>query len=835
MRNHEENGGRNDSEAMNSGIQRHPAPSVNMARTLERFPVGVLLLNKEGAVTFVNPAAHSILGCSPHRLADRALFDLVREVVHEEDVSPVLELAKTLVAGEQTKEIVFRLRPKPTAKEEEGATSLRWVAAVASNQLDNPDLEAVLVGLRDISEHMQAHTRLKHSERFLHAVVQAAQDAIVAIDNEGKIIFWSPAAERLFGYTEGEMVGKEALALFAPPDSYERYRQAFRKVARTGKAGIVGRTVQLVARKRSGVTFPAELSLVSFRAEEGEPPQALAIIRDISARKRAEAESIHQAQLLESLRQSAERLASTSGTREIAERVVEACVEVMGADLAWVGLAQPDGSVEVLAQCPADHAYLSSVEVRWDESPLGKGPTGTAIRTRQTQVVANAKQDERVRLWRSSMAKHHMRSVAAIPLVSGGRRVFGSLNLYSKKTGFFSPEVLHVTEAFANLAAAALESAHALKKSEEGLSRLQALRNIDMAITSSLDSRVTLRVLLEEVIGQLAVDAADVLVLRSETQSLEFLAGRGFRSKEIELTRLRLGEGYSGRSALERKVVVVPDLEKSADSSRRELLEREGFVSFACAPLVSRGKVLGVLEAFCRTRLSLDNHWAEFLEAVASQAAIAIESAQLFSELERSHVELVVAYDATIEGWSRAMDYRDKATEGHTLRVTELTVQLARRLGVTEEEIVHVRRGALLHDMGKLGVPDYILQKPGPLTAEEWELMRHHPQIAYDMLAPIAYLRPALDIPLCHHERWDGSGYPRGLKGEEIPLAARIFAVADVWDALTNDRPYRPAWSKEEARAYLREQAGRQFDPKVVEALFELERGESQDLSSDWP
>ena len=183
-----------------------------------------------------------------------------------------------------------------------------------------------------------------------------------------------------------------------------------------------------------------------------------------------------------------------------------------------------------------------------------------------------------------------------------------------------------------------------------------------------------------------------------------------------------------------------------------------------------------------------------------------------------------MAYGATIEGWSRAMDLRDRETEGHTQRVTAITTQLARMFDLHEEEILQIRRGSLLHDMGKLGIPDYILHKPGPLTEEEWELMRKHPVFAYEMLSPIHYLKPAIDIPYSHHEKMDGSGYPRGLKGEEIPLAARIFAVADVYDALTSDRPYRPAWSKEKALNYIREQTGHHFDPIVVEKFFQLIR-----------
>jgi len=192
------------------------------------------------------------------------------------------------------------------------------------------------------------------------------------------------------------------------------------------------------------------------------------------------------------------------------------------------------------------------------------------------------------------------------------------------------------------------------------------------------------------------------------------------------------------------------------------------------------------------------------------------------AKIKQQAEELKKAYDATLEGWARALELRDKDTEGHTRRVTELAMKLARAISVPEEQLIHIHRGGILHDIGKMAVPDEILHKSAPLTAEEMEIMRRHPQYAYDMLSRIEYLRPALDIPYCHHEHWDGSGYPRGLKGEEIPLAARIFAVADVFDALTSDRPYRSAWKIEDALEYILENAGKYFDPKIVTVFLSL-------------
>ena len=251
-----------------------------------------------------------------------------------------------------------------------------------------------------------------------------------------------------------------------------------------------------------------------------------------------------------------------------------------------------------------------------------------------------------------------------------------------------------------------------------------------------------------------------------------------------------------------------------------KLWKAEGFACYWCVPLIVKGEVKGVLEVYCRKAFTPDAEWLEFLEALAGQAAITIDTTQLFENLQRANLDLSLAYDATIEGWSRAMDLRDHETEGHTLRVTDLTMKLARAMRISESQLTAIRRGALLHDIGKMGVPDAILLKEGELTDEEWALMRQHPQLAHDMLAPIAYLNDALDIPYCHHEKWDGTGYPQGLKGDRIPLIARIFAVVDVWDALTNDRTYRRKWTKQKALEYIKEQSGMHFDPQVVDVFL---------------
>lgn len=369
------------------------------------------------------------------------------------------------------------------------------------------------------------------------------------------------------------------------------------------------------------------------------------------------------------------------------------------------------------------------------------------------------------------------------------------------------------------------ERIQAEQRVEAQLKRLRALRTIDQAIASSFDLRVTLDVLLEQVISQLNADGAVVLLLNQPLQRLEYAASRGFHSTTFRNVQIPLGQGFAGRAALDRRLVHVPNLfESGGDLARNLVLEQERFVTYFGIPLIVKGGVKGVLEVYHRRPFEPDTEWLEFLASLAGQAGIAVDNAQLFDGLQRSHHDLAIAYDATIEGWSRAMDLRDHETEGHTQTVTEVTVRLAIAAGLGNEALGHLRRGALLHDIGKLGIPDRVLFKPGPLSTEEWDLMRQHPQFAYDMLAAIPYLRPALDIPYSHHEKWDGSGYPRGLHGEHIPQAARLFAVVDVWDALRSDRPYRPAWPDDQVLEYLRAESGKHFDPQAVALFFEVLR-----------
>ena len=416
-----------------------------------------------------------------------------------------------------------------------------------------------------------------------------------------------------------------------------------------------------------------------------------------------------------------------------------------------------------------------------------------------------------------------VRSVLCIPVMTGDQV---TAIVYAYKTQAhrrpFDRRDMQLAVAISHQAALTIERTRLHDQTERRLKHVQALRAIDQAIAGSVDLRMTLNILLQHIVSQLQIDAVVVLLYNPYTNLLEYAAGQGFRTRKMERFRRRLGEGYAGQAALERRSVSIADLGQAHDFARAPLLAGENFVTYYGVPLIAKGQVKGVLEIFHRAPLNPDQEWLEFLETLAGQAAIAIDNAQLFDNLQHVNSELALAYDATIEGWSRALDLHDKEPEGHTQRVTEVTVRLARDMGLSEGELEHVRRGALLHDIGMMGVPDGIVLNPGPLTDEEWAIVRKHPEYAYQLLAPIPHLRSALDIPYGHHEKWDGAGYPNGLKGEQIPLAARVFAVVDVWDALRSDRPYRAGWPEEKVREHIESLSGTHFDPAVVEVFLRM-------------
>jgi len=353
-------------------------------------------------------------------------------------------------------------------------------------------------------------------------------------------------------------------------------------------------------------------------------------------------------------------------------------------------------------------------------------------------------------------------------------------------------------------------------------SQLGALMGIGHLINSSRGLKQVLEEVMDTLIRLMQAERG-FLMLKDESGELRIQTARGVNKGGAH------EETFSGSHTIISTVIDSgkPILTTNAQEDPRfgNQLSVAAFQlrSILCAPLKLKEELIGVIYVDHRGMPDMFHESdMTIITAFADQAAVAIDNARLFENLKATNEELQIAYEATLLGWVRALDLRDKETEGHTKRVTSLSIQLAQAMGVDDADLIHIQRGALLHDIGKMAIPDSILLKPSGLTSDELTIIRQHPVFAYEMLKPIQFLHRAIDIPYCHHEKWDGSGYPRCLKEDEIPFAARIFAIVDVWDALTSDRVYRKAVPPNEVQILLREQSGHHFDPRVVDKFHRI-------------
>jgi putative nucleotidyltransferase with HDIG domain len=546
-------------------------------------------------------------------------------------------------------------------------------------------------------------------------------------------------------------------------------------------------------------------------------------IKEIEYRKQVEASLLQISSRQEKIAAMARDLAATMDLQQI-YRISKKYIEQL-IDCTMFAISYPDELSGQIAPAflSLDRQELDLATFSLDEfSSLADCQARIyAIQDQSPKIFGDLKTINEIFACNCIIGRHEFNSAFFIPMVVEGQ-VTGMIDLMSARKNAYKEDDREWLSVVANLIGMVHRNASLYHQTQRRMEELAAMHEIESAVIMHAEIGNTFDTILDQIKKRFEVDAANILLFDPVRESLNYIAGFGFYNQEIEQTQLKLGEGLAGKCALERRLVFTPAADGSGLTFANEALwQAEGFVTGYNLPLIVNSKLLGVLAVFKRSLFRPDKDWLLFFEVLAGQIAIVVDYLNVIRDLQKANEDLLKAYDATIEGWSQAMDLRDHETEGHTQRVTQLTLDLAKSLGLDDEDLVHIRRGALLHDIGKLGVPDSILLKAGPLTDEEWVMMKKHPVYAYQMLEPIEYLNPALDIPYRHHERWDGSGYPHGLSGEEIPLAARIFAIVDVWDALTSDRPYRAAWSTGKVMAYIQEQAGVHFDPKLVELFVQ--------------
>jgi PAS domain S-box-containing protein/putative nucleotidyltransferase with HDIG domain len=622
-----------------------------------------------------------------------------------------------------------------------------------------PAIERELREAESRRHRKQAEEQNKYHARLLRHI----NDAVIATDNQFRITAWNRAAERIYGWTAAEVMGHNVDEILKYGLSEEQQVKAKEFLQENSSL----RSERIHAKKNGQLVYVEE-NTIALTDERGKITGYVSVNRDITQRRQAE-EALRENERLLSEAQSIGHVGSWSFN--LITNSLQYSDEMYR--LFDVSPREFPHTTEAFLNLiyPLDHPRA----VQWmEELRTGRQPSELTFR-----------------IFRKNGELRYLQCKGAITFDSSGKPV-----------------------RFIGMALDITERRLAEIQIHQQIEHLKALREIDQAISTSFDLNLTLDILISQVISQLQVDAAAILLADPDGKMFNYVKGKGFRTNAVESASLLLADSPPAR---ERRLIQIESLKDSPDKRLLTTLGvSENFMCYFGVPLIVKGKIKGILEVFHRAPLYPYLEWLDFLNTLAGQAGIAIENATLFENLEQSNRELSHAYDATIEGWSRALDLRDKETEGHTQRVTEITIHLARSFGFSEEDLLHIRRGALLHDIGKMGVPDHILLKREPLTEEEWIIMQKHAQYAYDLLSPIAFLASALDIPYCHHEKWDGTGYPRGLKGEEIPLAARLFAVVDVWDALRSDRPYRSAWSAEETLTYIREQSGKHFDPEVV-------------------
>ena len=664
---------------------------------------------------------------------------------------------------------------------------------------------AVVRALRDAEnrrERRRAEETLRESEERFRAVANSANDGIVSTDSQGIMFYWNKAAHAMFGYTDEEILG-QSLTILIPERYQEKYQDVLKYWFTNYENRQLSRTVETVGRRKDGSEFPIELSVGSWNTREG--TFFTGIVRDITERKHYELER-------EAIITASQALRKATTRTEILTVILDQVIALFKADGSMLGLPNPIiGGITIEMGRGIIGERFTGLNI-----PPGEGVSGWVIENKKPYLNNHADTDS---LFYHSDLLADSHCVASVPLIAQERAIGA---LWIARRDDITEQEVRLLNAIADIAANAIHRVTLFEQTEQQLHHLTALHQIDLAISTNFDSNITFNVILNSVKNELEVDAVSILLLDPVTHTLDYAAGIGFRTRSIERSNVKLGDGYTGRATQEYRTVSCPDLRQARGTfSRSSLLADEEFAAYYATPLIVKGQVKGVLELFHRKTLDPTQEWLDYFETLATQAAIAMENASLLENLQRSNMELMLAYDATIEGWSRALDLRDRETEGHTQRVTEMALKLAGKIGMNDVEKLNLRRGALLHDIGKMGVPDSVLLKPGLLTESEWEIMRQHPSYAYQMLSPITYLKNALEISYCHHEKWDGSGYPRGLKGEEIPLAARMFAVVDVFDALTSDRPYRKAWPLEEVYRYIQEQAGKHFDPQIVKIFLE--------------
>jgi PAS domain S-box-containing protein len=757
---------------------------------------GILLLNEEGNILEWNEAMEQISGMKWEEVFNRPMAEVAFYLLPPNQSKPeALPKLKSL-----WKEMIQRgedhLEPghyETIANQTDGKLSIVEVT-VHPIRAETGFLMGVFY--RNITDQKYLESSLRKQEKISHSILNGYPDTAALLNTDGRILIANKALLEAAGKTNEDLIG-DGIEDFLPPSIHEEVKLVIKTVTTLGKpyysdSQISGQYMYLTVYPIVGESGKVNLLILFLRnvTESSQRERELEAVASISSALRA---AITRAEVYPIILDQIETLMKADGIGLIIKDTLTQKVKVEQARGAWKPLLDMQYSVDQARRAPTMIM----------EEPYVNNNIEKEQQLFQTEPFSGLK------------------ATACVPLSAEGS-IYGSLWIGRKAA--ITKEDMRILAALGNITASATHRAALYENTREYAEQVTNAAEIGRALTETL--------LLDQIYDRLAhsllkmlPNICTVMIARYSPENNTFTYDYALHDDKVVekaeipyLQRFQPGETTLNDIVRTRKPLVINDLE-ARSSTRIITLELKG-QSGLFAPLVSKGELLGIIQihSYLKNRFTAND--IEMFALIGSTAAIAFQNANLFEDLQKSHNELTEAYESTLNGWVQALDLRDSGTHGHTRRVVELAVALGRNMGLKDNELVHLRRGALLHDIGKMGVPDGILNKIGPLNDEEWVEMRSHTTNAYQWLSPITFLKPALDIPYCHHEKWDGSGYPRGLIAEQIPLTARIFAVVDVWDALGSDRPYRPAWTTEKVVEYLREQRGKHFDPGVVDAFL---------------
>ncbi len=758
---------------------------------------GISLIDEQGRLIEWNPALESITGLESGGVLGRPFWEVMHELLPEdskhktsvEDLRLWLreELVKLQAGGEPHRHLEHDIfRPD------------RQIAYIDATLFPIRADRGYMLGLicRDVTSRRMADEALRERHEMSQTILNAYPDMAVLLDITGRVLAVNEQFSRSVGIPAQEIVGVNLYNLLQPQEAARARQQGMYEAILSGQPAV--REIALDGRWFSDTFFP-------ILNGQGTVGRVALFSRDVTDSRQRERELEAVASISSALRAALTR-------DEVYPIILDQVETLLETDGIGLVLREPESGEVQMEQ--ARGVWSSLMHMRFAPEQATRGPILILEEPYLNNEIESSLHMFQTRPYTG------LKATACVPLEIEGN-IIGSLWI-GRKTEITQDDV-RILSALAHTTANAI---HRVALYEQ--TRLYADQ---LALGSETGRELGETLSLSQIYGRLSQsiyrmlpNLARVLITRFDPNTQEIVYVHGLQDSRVLDT-----------TVMPRMPLRMPD---ECDQSR-VIHTRETFAKNDCklylngpssppvqsallVPLVIKGEALGALQLESYANRRFGKPEMQLMNLIGNTAAIAIQNALLYENLQQSHENLTLAYETTLEGWARALDLRDHGTQDHTHRVSGLAVTLGRRLGMCDGELTNLKRGAQLHDIGKMGVPDSILLKPGPLTEEEWKVMRLHPVYAYEMLYPVPEFRKILDVPYCHHEKWDGTGYPRSLSQEDIPLPARIFAVVDVWDALCSDRPYRSAWPEEKVVAYLQSQSGRQFDPQVVTEFLEM-------------